>query len=199
MAIVQGQFAFVGEVARTPPLHTSVQGFVETTTFAEPGLVHAGIHHRSDGQEIVIYEARIGGAADAQTYRRALEGHLERQRWYRPVGRWTNQGGVRRVAFMRTFRVISGAKDTVVDKLANLVQLVVGQVPALKLAILHEGLDQPEEIMLYEEWDETKAGFLADEAPKPYRTAYREETAHMIAERGDLEWLSPIRIYESEA
>jgi hypothetical protein len=45
----------------------------------------------------------------------------------------------------------------------------------------------------------TKAGFLANEAPKPYRTAYREETAHMIADRGDLEWLLPIRIYEGEA
>ena len=27
----------------------------------------------------------------------------------------------------------------------------------------------------------------------------REETAHLIAERGDLEWLSPIRIYERQA
>ena len=53
--------------------------------------------------------------------------------------------------------------------------------------------------MLYEEWDDTKAGFLAHEAPKPYRTAYREETAHMIADSGDLEWLLPIRIYQSEA
>ena len=51
--------------------------------------------------------------------------------------------------------------------------------------------------MLYEEWDDTKEGFLAHEAPKPYRTAYRDETAHLIAERGDLEWFSPIRIYET--
>ena len=35
--------------------------------------------------------------------------------------------------------------------------------------------------------------------PKPYRAAYREETAHLIAERGDLEWLSPVRIYEHQA
>jgi nucleoside-diphosphate-sugar epimerase len=84
-------------------------------------------------------------------------------------------------------------------KLANLVELVVGQVPALKLAVIHEGLDRSEEIMLYEEWDDTKAGFLAHEAPKPYRTVYREETAHMIADSGDLEWLLPIRIYQSDA
>jgi hypothetical protein len=48
------------------------------------------------------------------------------------------------------------------------------------------------------EWDGTKDDFITREAPKPYRTAYREETAHLIADRGDLEWLSPIRIYESE-
>jgi quinol monooxygenase YgiN len=164
-------------------------------------LVHASIHRRIDGEGIVIYEARIGGTDEARTYRRALEGHLEKQRWYRPFGRWENHGGVRRVAFIRTFRVISaaGAKDTVAEKLAKLVELVVGQVPELKLAILHEGLDQLEEIMLYEEWDNTKAGFLANEAPKPYRAAYVQETAHFVAERGELEWLSPVRIYESGA
>ena len=101
---------------------------------------------------------------------------------------------------MRTFRVIpdAGAKDTIVSKLSNLVELVIGQVSELKLATLHQGLERPDEIMLYEEWDGTKVAFLAHEAPKPYRTAYREETAHLVAERGDLVWLSPIRIYEPE-
>jgi quinol monooxygenase YgiN len=201
MGIVQGQFAFVGEISLTAGAEDVPEGFIDTTTRAMPGLVHAGIYRRIDGEGIVVYETRIGGADDAETYRRALGGHLEKQRWYRPFGRWVNPGGVRRVVFMRTFRVISeaGAKNTVVAKLAKLVELVVGQVPELKLAILHEGIDRPEEIMLYEEWDSTKAAFLANEAPKPYRAAYREETAHLIAERGDLEWLSPIRIYESEA
>ena len=200
MAIVRGQFAFVGEIPLIG-VESAPQGFVDTTTRAVPGLVHAGIHRRIDSEGIVIYEARRGEADDAQRYRSGLEGHLEKQRWYRPFGRWMNPGGVRRVVFMRSFRVISeaGAKDTVAMKLANLVELVVGQVPELKLAILHEGLDQPEEIMLYEEWDGTKAWFLSNEAPKPYRGAYREETAHLIAERGELEWFSPIRIYESGA
>lgn len=176
------------------------QGLVDLITRAVPGLVHAAIHRRIDGEGIVIYEARAGGDDDARTYRRALAGHLINQHWYRPFGRWSNPDGIRRVAFMRTFRVVSeaGAKETVVTKLSNLVALVVGQVPELKLAILHEGLDRPEEIMLYEEWDSTKEGFLADEAPKPYRVIYREETYHLVAELGDLEWLSPIRIYESQ-
>jgi hypothetical protein len=203
MAIVQGQFAFVGEIPRIVRPEDSARGFVESTSRAMPGLVRAVIHRRIDGEEIVIHETRTGGADDAGRYRRALEGHggLEKQRWYRPVARWVNPAGVRRVAFMRTFRVVSaaGAKDTVVAKLANLVEFVLGQVPELKLAVIHEGLDRSEEIMLYEEWDGTKAGFLANEAPKPYRTAYREETGPMIADRGDLEWLLPIRIYESEA
>ncbi len=166
-----------------------------------PGLIHACIHRKIDSEGIVIYEARAGNDDDVRTYRRALEGHLVKQRWYRPFGRWANPGGVRRVAFMRTFRVVSeaGAKETVVSKLSDLVALVIGRVPELKLAILHEGIDHPEEIMLYEEWDGTKEGFLADEAPKPYRAAYREETANLIADRGDLEWLSPIRIYENPA
>jgi hypothetical protein len=201
MAIVQEQFAFVGDVLGTAPTEPSAQGLVDATTRAAPGLVHAGVHHRIDGQGIAIYEARIGGVDAARTYRRALVGRLEKQRWYRVVGRWENEGGVRRVAFMRTFRVVSaaGVTDTVVKKLANLVELVVRQVPELKLAIIHQGLDHPEEIMLYEEWDGTKGKFLAEEAPKPYRAAYRDETAHLIADRGDLEWLSPIRIYESES
>jgi hypothetical protein len=199
MTIVKGQFAFVGDIPLTAGAMDAPQGFIETTTRAVPGLVHASIHRRIDSEGLVIYEARIGEPDDAASYRRALEGHLEKLRWYRPFARWMNPGDVRRVAFMRTFRVIpeAGAKDMVVAKLANLVELVVRQVPALKLAILHEGLDRPLEIMLYEEWDDTKEGFLANEAPKPYRTAYGDETAHLIAERGDLEWLSPIRIYET--
>jgi quinol monooxygenase YgiN len=199
MTMVKGQFAFVGDIPLTAGAMDASHGFSDTTTRAVPGLVHASIHRRIDGGGIVLYEARIGEPEDAASYRRALEGHLEQLRWYRPCGRWRNPGGVRRVAFMRTFRVIpdAGAKDTVVAKLAQLVEVVVGQVPALKVAILHEGLDRPLDIMLYEEWDATKEGFLAHEAPKPYRTAYRDETAHLIAERGDLVWLAPIRIYET--
>jgi hypothetical protein len=201
MAIVQGEFAFVGEIPLSAASEGLSQGLVNATTRAMPGLVHASIHRRIDGDGMVIYEARTGGDDDVRTYRRALEGHLIKQRWYRPFGRWVNPGGVRRVVFMRTFRVVSeaGARETVATKLANLVALVILQVPELKLAILHEGLDQREEIMLYEEWDNTKEGFLNDEAPKPYRAAYREETAHLIADRGELEWLSPIRIYEMQA
>jgi len=199
MTIVQGQFAFVGEVPMIAERKRTSQGMVNSTTRAMPGLVHAGIHRRIDDEGIVIYEARTGTDDDALRYRQTLEGHLVKQRWYRPFGHWVHPGGVRRVAFMRSFRVISeaGAKQTVALKLSDLVTLVIGRVPELKLAILHEGLDRPEEIMLYEEWDGTKEGFLTDEAPKPYRAAYREETTHLIADRGDLEWLLPIRIYES--
>ena len=198
MTSAQEQHAFVGEIQTAGPMDLP-QGLSDTTTRAVPGLIHASIHRRIDGEGIVIYEARTGSPGSTATYRRSLQGHLEKLRWYRPVGRWMNPGGVRRVAFMRTFRVVpdAGAKDKVVAKLANLVELVVGQVAALKLAILHEGLDRPLEIMLYEEWDDTKEGFLANEAPKSYRTAYRDETADLVAERGDLEWLSPIRIYEA--
>lgn len=197
MTNLQGQFAFVGEISQLAEAERVPQDFVDATTRAVPGLIHAATHRRSDSEGIVIYEVRQGEVDDALTYRSKLAGHLKNQRWYRPFGRWMNPGGVRRVVFMRTFRVIpeTGAKDTVAKKLANLVELVAGQVPELKLAILHEGLDQPDEIMLYEEWDGTKAWFLANEAPKPYRGAYREETAHLIAERGELEWFSPVRIY----
>jgi quinol monooxygenase YgiN len=194
------QFALVGEIPSTAPSEAALRSSVDATTSGVPGLVHAAIHHRIDGQAVAIYEAHTGGRDSAWDHRRALQGQLENQRWYRVIARWVNQGGVRRVAFMRTFRVVSteGAKDTVLEKLTKLVELVIREVPNLKLAIIHESLDRPDEIALYEEWDSTKEKFLAEEAPKPYRTAYRDETAHLIAERGDLEWLSPIRIYESE-
>ena len=198
MTTVERQFAFVGEIPLTATAIDRPQAFIDTTTRAVPGLVHASINRRIDGQGITIYEARTDGPGDASRYRRTLEGHLENLRLYRPVRRWVNPGGVRRVVFMRTFSVIpeAGAKETVLAKLGDLVELVVKQVPALKLAILHEGLQLPLEIMLYEEWDDTKEGFLTHEAPKPYRAAYREETAHLIAEGGELEWFSPVRIYD---
>ncbi len=195
---ISGEFAFVAEIPRTAGPEDSAEGLAEPANRAVPGLVHGAIHRRIGSEGIVIYEARIGGPEDARIYRRALL-DLGKSRWYRPIARWGKPTGARHVAWMRTFHVISaaGAKETIVTKLATLVELVIGQVAELKLAILHEGLDRPEEIMLYEEWDGTKAAFLAHEAPKPYRTAYREETAHLIADRGALEWLT-IRIYESE-
>jgi hypothetical protein len=195
---ISGQFAFVAEILATAGPEDSV--VAEPASRAAPGLAHAAIHRRIGSEGIVIYEARTGGLDEARMYRRKLQG-LDKLRWYRPIARWVNPVGARRVGWIRTFRVTSaaGAKDMVVAKLGKLVEFVIGQVPELKLAILHEGLDRSEEIMLYEEWDGTKAVFLAHEAPKSYRTAYREETAHLVADRGDLEWLLPIRIYESDA
>ena len=196
---ISGEFAFVAEIPQTAGPEHSASELAEPANRAVPGLVHGAIHRRIGSEGIVIYEARIGRPEDARAYRGALQ-DLGKSHWYGPIGRWVKPTGARRVAWMRTFHVISaaGAKDTIVSKLGNLVELVIGQVPELKLAILHEGLDRPEEIMLYEEWDGTKAAFLVHEAPKAYRTAYREETAHLIADRGELVWLSPIRIYETE-
>ena len=196
---ISGEFAFVAEISQGAKSENSAEELAEPANRAVPGLVHGALHRKMGSEGIVIYEARIGGPENARRYRGAVQ-DLGKSQWYLPIARWVNPTGARRVAWMRTFQVISaaGAKDTIVTKLANLVELVIGEVADLKLAILHEALDRPEELMLYEEWDGTKAAFLTHEAPKPYRTAYREETAHLIAERGDLVWLSPIRIYEAE-
>ena len=127
MAIVQGQFAFVGDIPQNAPGESVAHGFLENTTQATRGLVHAAIHHRIDGQGLLLYQARIGDAEDVRIYRRSLEGHFERQRWFRPVRRFINQGSVRRSAFIRTFRVVrdTGAKDIVLNKLINLVELAL--------------------------------------------------------------------------
>ena len=76
MAIVQGQFAFVGDIPQKAPAESVAHGFVETTTQATRGLVHAAIHHRIDDQGLLVYEASIGDAEDVRIYRRSLEGHL---------------------------------------------------------------------------------------------------------------------------
>ena len=69
-----------------------------------------------------------------------------------------------------------------IAKLANLVGLVVGEVPALKLAILHEGLEQPLDIMLHEDGMTRRRGF--------WRTKRRNPIGPLIVTRRHISSLS---------
>jgi hypothetical protein len=53
MALVQGQFAFVGEILLTTGAEAP-RDFVDLTNRALPGLLHVGIDHSNDGEGIVI-------------------------------------------------------------------------------------------------------------------------------------------------
>ena len=103
---ISGEFAFVAEIPPTAGPEDSAEELDEPANRAVPGLVHGAIHRRIGSEGIVIYEARIGGPEDARIYRRALQ-DLGKSHWYRPIARWVKPTGARRVAWMRTFHVIS--------------------------------------------------------------------------------------------
>ncbi len=62
--------------------------------------------------------------------------------------------------------------------------------------IVHDDIDRPGELVLYEIWSGTRARWEREEPPKPYRAAY-EALVPEFLERRDITWLTPIREWGS--
>ncbi|MET3981850.1 quinol monooxygenase YgiN [Mucilaginibacter sp. UYP25] len=50
----------------------------------------------------------------------------------------------------------------------------ISKEPTFVNAILHEGVQQPDEILVYETWNETLENFLKVQMVKPYRALYEK-------------------------
>ena len=84
----------------------------------------------------------------------------------------------------------SGHKEVFKQHLLTLFNILATE-PAFVSAILHENLDRPEEILIYEIWHEGREEFLRTEMTKPYREPFEQLLAEFGIDRR-VDWLTPI-------
>jgi quinol monooxygenase YgiN len=209
-----GQIVFVKK-ADTLSIPQTFQ-FVDSTSVTEPGFQSAFIYrHISNPSSYSVYETRSGTREtflrDVEQYDLRdvlmLDRNVQRDRlidvlrssidWYNPLARWQNRVDVSKrheTSFMRVMRLKPGqeARDTVLRELYKHIEVALRYQPALMTSVVHENLDHPDTIMLYEEWNWSKEQIIADELPKSYRTSFRKLTDPYLVSRRDLEWLKPM-------
>jgi quinol monooxygenase YgiN len=209
-----GQVVFVKK-ADTLSIRQIFQ-FVDSTSLTEPGFQNAFIYrHINNPSSYSVYETRSGTREeflrDVMQYDLRdvlmLDRNLQRDTlsdvlrssidWYNPLARWQNRPDISKRHETSLFRVMKlkpgqEARDTVLKELYKHIEVALRFQPALMTSVVHENLDHPDMILLYEEWNWTKEQIIAEELPKSYRTAFRKATDPYLASRRDLEWLKPM-------
>jgi quinol monooxygenase YgiN len=79
--------------------------------------------------------------------------------------------------------------------LANLGSVVgvMEKEPSFINSTIHENVESPDEVVVYETWRGTKESWLAEEYPRPYRKPYEDSLADLVIDRS-VAWLQPIPI-----
>jgi quinol monooxygenase YgiN len=190
--------------------------FVDSTSVTEPGFLSAFIYrHMSNPSSYSVFETRTG---TRESFLRNVEQYdlrdillidrnVARDRlidvlrssvdWYTPLARWQNRPDVTKrheTSFTRVMRLKPGAeaRETVLKELSKLIEVALRYQPALMTSVVHENLDVPDTLLLYEEWNWPKEKIVAEELPKSYRTEFRKVTDPHLVARRDLEWLKPM-------
>jgi quinol monooxygenase YgiN len=190
--------------------------FVDSTSVTEPGFQSAFIfRHISNPSSYSVYETRTGTREaflrDVEQYDLRdvlmLDRNVQRDRlsdvlrssidWYKSLARWQNRLDTSKRHETSCFRVMrlkpgEEARETVLKELYKHIEVALRYQPALMTSVVHENLDHPGTIMLYEEWNWLKEQIIAEELPKSYRTAFRKLTDPYLLSRRDLEWLKPM-------
>lgn len=94
-----------------------------------------------------------------------------------------------------SFRVRPGRKEEFLAHLYKTIEDMKFE-PAHVNTLVHENLDRPNEIVLYEIWHGTRESWLREEMPRDYRAPYEAGLAALIEER-TVHWLIPKREWGS--
>ncbi|HEX9461212.1 MAG TPA: antibiotic biosynthesis monooxygenase [Alphaproteobacteria bacterium] len=57
--------------------------------------------------------------------------------------------------------------------------------------IVHNNLEKPNELVVYETWIGTRETWLRDEFPRPYRKPFEQVLSELVDERS-VDWLTPV-------
>ena len=209
-----GQLVFVKR-ADTLPI-PQIFRFVDGTSLTEPGFQSAFIYrHMSNPSSYSVYETRNGTREaflrDVEQYdvrdllmldrnvardslAEALRSSVD---WYKAVARWQNRPDAssrHQTSLIAVMRLQPGneARDTVLMELYKLIHVAIRFQPALQTSVVHQNLDNPERIMLYEEWNWPRERIIAEEMPKSHRSAFRRIAEPFLAARPEPEWLTPM-------
>jgi len=80
------------------------------------------------------------------------------------------------------FKTRDGRKDEFRRHLYTLVEAMKDE-PSFVKAIIHDDPDHPNDIVIYETWQGTRASWLHNELTKPYRAAYEKTLAELLEDR----------------
>jgi quinol monooxygenase YgiN len=94
------------------------------------------------------------------------------------------------VVLIVTFDPAPGRREEFRTHLYRLVAAMAGE-PHFVNTIVHDDLDVPDRLVLYEIWLGSRERWQRDEPPKPYRRAYEEGLPGLLANRA-VAWMSPV-------
>lgn len=75
----------------------------------------------------------------------------------------------------------------------------MAEEPDFVCAWLHEQLDHPDTLVVYETWACTREQFIAHHLSKPYRQAYEAALPTLLSADRRIDFLKPIRDYPHRA
>lgn len=88
------------------------------------------------------------------------------------------------------FKVKPGKKEEFRKQLFTLADIMSNETNFVN-AIIHDDMDQSEDIVIYEIWKGTQESWLQEEFPKPYRKEYEGVLSELLTDR-IVSWLIPI-------
>jgi quinol monooxygenase YgiN len=94
------------------------------------------------------------------------------------------------VALIVKLRVPENGRNLLRESLIQLFGIMKDE-PTFLTATLHDDLDDPGLLVVYETWQETRESFLANQMSKPYRSEYEKSIVNLHVERTG-HWLTPI-------
>ncbi len=94
------------------------------------------------------------------------------------------------IVLIVTFRVNAASRKLLSEKLKELFGTIQHE-DAFVSATLHEDIEDPERLVVYEVWRETRESFLANHIPKSYRSSFEQMVLDLKVER-TAQWLAPI-------
>lgn len=83
-----------------------------------------------------------------------------------------------------------GRKSDFLEKLHSVVG-VMEKEPSFVDSVVHENVENPDEVVVYETWTGTRESWLAEEYPRPYRRPYEDSLGDLVVDRS-VSWLKPI-------
>ena len=92
------------------------------------------------------------------------------------------------------FRVNASSRMLLVEKLKEVFEMMRHEDTFLN-ATLHEDIEDPEQLLVYEVWEETRESFLANQMTKSYRSTFEQAIVDLKVERTG-QWLRPIATWK---
>jgi quinol monooxygenase YgiN len=91
--------------------------------------------------------------------------------------------------------VEKSVRNVVRDNLIELFERIKDESTFVK-ATLHEDLEDPEQLLVYEVWRESRESFMVNQISKPYRINYEKVLLDLRVER-TAQWLKPAGSWNS--